>query len=374
MKKKILVGILVVVLLAAIVASFQLGNTENIKVGLLAPLTGPIPTIGNDVKNGILVAADEINKAGGINGKKIDLIIEDSKCDASAGLSAFKKLVEVDNVKAMLGITCSSVAFTTQELSNSGKLPTIHALVSGWKNNQTGGYIFNIWPGAMYETPFDANYIYNKLGWKKMAIIYVNNDFGKAFQTSFKSSFEALGGSIAVSEAHEAKETDFKTILTKIKSAKPDGIYLVSLEIPAISLVRQAVELGFDPNKIFAVGGIVGHNFLDSTKGEADGIIVNRIIDINSQEYKTLSEKSAKLFGQEIETTAGLTGYDSVYILSAGLKDGGEDAEKIRDAIQKIKYAGLSGKIELDQFGKLKEKQDFFVYSIENGKLDGTIK
>ncbi len=363
--------IIVALVLIALTACIQI-ESEQVKIGILAPVTGPIPAIGNDVKNGILLAIEDINAAGGIGGKRIVPVLEDGQCDTKVALSAFKKLAEVDEVKAMLGITCTPEAFATQEISDSLHIPTVHSVVSGWRNNKTDSYVFNIFPGARFEGSFDAEFA-SKKGWGKVAVIYVDNDYGKAFKNTFQAAFEKLGGKVVIAEAHAVGESDFRTILAKVKEAHPDGIYLATLEMPAITLVKQANELGFSAGGMLSTGGILGGNFLNATRGISDGITVTGIGDRESPGYKAFVEKYVNKYGAEPATSTALVAYDSVYVLTAGLASG-DDPEKQRNAIESLHYAGISGSIEFDEFGQLKAKKDFFIYEIHDGSvhLSGT--
>ncbi|MFA6269497.1 MAG: ABC transporter substrate-binding protein, partial [archaeon] len=187
MNKKILTGGVIALIVLAIIAigfnvtqingNFTAGAKETIKIGYLGPLTGDMASIGEGQLKAVLLAVDEINSKGGINGAKIELIAEDGTCDGKAAITAMTKLVEVDNVKYVVGGQCSSETIAAAPLAEKNKVLLLSPLSSNPNITTMGDYIFRNYPSDSYQGKIAAEYVANTMHLKKAAILSCLSDY-----------------------------------------------------------------------------------------------------------------------------------------------------------------------------------------------------
>ena len=161
---------------------------DTIKIGYIGPLTGEVASIGDPGLAGAKLAIKEINDAGGLLGKKVELVSEDDKC-SSDGINAMTKLVNVDKVVAITGPDCSASAGSALPVAQNAKVPTILRWASAAKLTGVGNFIFRIYPSDAFQSKYAAGYIYSKLAKKNAAVIYVKNDWGQGMRDGFVEAF-----------------------------------------------------------------------------------------------------------------------------------------------------------------------------------------
>ncbi|MHA1757143.1 MAG: ABC transporter substrate-binding protein, partial [Promethearchaeota archaeon] len=207
------------------------------------PLTGDAALYGQSIKKGIDIAVAEINKTGGIKGRKILVIYEDSKALPAEGVTAFKKLINIHNVPAVIGDAVSSVTLAIAPIAEKDKIVVLSPLSSAPAITHAGDFIFRNVPSDLFGGKVAAYFAVKHQCWTSLAILYINNDFGVGLKEVFSDVVESLGGKIVASEAYEQGSTDFRTQLSKIKETDPDAIFLVGYrEAPQILI--QAKEKG----------------------------------------------------------------------------------------------------------------------------------
>lgn len=364
MKSRILITILVlvsIVLAGCAPAAPAAGgeSTGPVKIGVLAPLSGPVPTFGVSTKNGIQMAFEEWNAKGGIlGGRKIEAIVEDSQCTPDPAVNAANKLIDTDKVQFIIGEVCSKatipVTEITQEkgivqISSTSTNPTVTLKADG----STKDYVFR----ACFIDPFQgtvmAKYVYETLGFKTAAVLYDNgNDYNKGLAENFKLSFEGLGGKIVSYEAFtdEEKTVDYKAQLTKIKAANPAFLYLPNYYGSAALQLKQAREMGFN-----APAG--GGDGWDSTKlVEIGGAAVEGGVFSNhfSKDDKTPAvqqfvTKYTTKYGEAPDALAALAYEATGLFLDAFKKAGSIKGSDIRDAMKNTTFVGISGAYKFDE-------------------------
>ncbi|MDD5193241.1 MAG: ABC transporter substrate-binding protein [Candidatus Nanoarchaeia archaeon] len=371
----LVLGIIVIVLLGVLLI-FNAANSgsstgkavtgsekEPIKIGSIGPLTGDVSSIGLNEKAAIELAVDEINSKGGISGRKIQVIYEDGKCSAKDGSNAANKLMNIDNVVAIIGGTCSSETIASAPIAEETKTVMISPCSSSPKITEIGDYIFRDYPSDSYQGAEAANFIYNNLGKKKVAVLYVLSDWGVGIQQVFEPKFKDLGGEIVASEGYEQTTKDLRTQLTKIKQANPDVIYFLGYtEASAIGL-KQIKELGINAE---IVGGDAWDDkvIFEKAGDAAEGIIFFIPYAPLTSEFKESMKE--KLGSNEI-TICSSQAYDGVYLLKQVIEKVGTDPTKIKDELYKIKdYPGVSGTISFDSNGDL-EKAQYAIKVVRNG-------
>ena len=253
---KWIAGVIILALVVWGVAASQKGKnqTENkplvagdtIKLGVIAPLTGEEANLGLNEQAAIKIAVNEINSSGGINGKKLEMIYEDGKCNGQDANNAANKLMSIDKVPVILGGLCSGETMAFAQAANNNKTVVFSPCSSSPKVTDAGDYIFRDYPSDNFQGSYAADYVFNKLGKKNVAILYVKSDWGTGVEGVFKDSFKKLGGNITLEEGFDPGTKDSRTLLAKVKNSKTDLVYYVGYTETSVAALQQAKQLGIN--------------------------------------------------------------------------------------------------------------------------------
>lgn len=341
----------------------QVGE-ETIKLGYLGPLTGEAASIGESGVAGAEFAVKEINDQGGVLGKKLVLIIEDDQC-SNKGAEAMNKLVNVDKVIAITGPDCSASAGPALPIAQAVGVPVILRWASAPHLTKIGDYIFRVYPSDTFQGQFAAEFIFNKLSKKKVAVLYVKNDWGQGLRDVFIEKFKSLGGEIVFDEGVAQEEKDFRSLIAKMKDKTPEAIYLPLYPAGGVAAIKQLKE-----NKVNLP--IVGGDAYDSDEviksDIAEGIMYTVAKIDNPEDFqKRVSEVTVK----KADKISAPMAYDSIKIIAEAIKKAGKvDRKAIRDELAKTFYQGISSPlIEFDENGDLKSAV-FEIKIIKNKKSE----
>ena len=242
---------------------------ESIKIGALLPLTGKLAKFGEIEEKSFLMAIDEINSAGGVNGKKIELIIEDTTGKPEIGRSAIEKLISQDKVCVVGGGYSSSVTWASVAVAQQRKIPFLVNTGSADKITEQGWkYIFRLNPPVSEYPEALTSFLLAVARVKNVAILYENTLFGQSGSKQFSYQCKQLGLKILMKEGYEAGAIDFTPLLVKVKAKNPDLIYMISYVMDAALLIRQSRELNLSP-RLF-VGGAAGFTLPEFQKNTGD--------------------------------------------------------------------------------------------------------
>lgn len=326
---------------------------DDIAVGLIAPLSGSAASYGIPAANGVILAAEEINAAGGINGKRVRLVVEDGACDPKKAADAANKLVHVDNVRIIL-TGCSTESFAAAPLANERQVIQMAFLTTARDYTDAGDYSFRVMPSSDYFVGMLARAAYGEYGSRKVAILHEQKEFPSSVAASFKEAFEERGGTI-VSE-QEFSDSDFRSVLLRIASTDADAIlFQPQGEDAAIQFYRQLEELGLrDRYTVFtATSGLTRH-IHDHVGAAAERAVgVDLYIDPQSPRVAELLRKyEAKHGGPPQANYFYVAGaYDAVYLLKHAIGQCGDDTACMQDALQVDGWSGASGTISIDENG-----------------------
>jgi len=345
-------------LLAMAIAVGCAPASKDVKVGVIVPLSGAVPSFGLSVKEGTMLAINEWNAKGGVLGKKIVPIIEDGQCSADAAVNAANKLINQDKVKFILGETCSGATIPVTEITNPAKILQISPCatnpnVTVDKAGKTKDYIFR----ACYIDPFQGGilgqFAYNNLKATKAFVMYdQGNDYTIGLANAFEAQFTKLGGQIVGKETYTKTDTDFSAILAKIKNAKPQVVLLPDYYNIVNLVTKQAKEKGIsvpfvggdgwdsaDLDKAAAAGGyFTNHYSKDDPRP-----IVQEFLKSYGAAYKTDDGKD------KVPDALAVLGYDSANLMFQAMKDANStDPAKVKAALEKISLDGVTGKITFD--------------------------
>jgi len=357
MKRFLTLTAIALVLMVAVIGCQQ--APKVLKVAVLAPLSGPVPTFGVSTRDGALLAINEWNAKGGVLGMKITPIVEDSQCTPDPAVNAANKVVNQDKVHYIVGEVCSKASIPISEIANAAKVIQIsptstNTAVTVDKSGATKAYIFR----ACFIDPFQgkvgATFATNSLKAKKAFIMFdQSNDYVKGLAEAFEATFTQLGGTIVGKESYDgAKDTDFSAILTKVKVAKPDMVYLPDYYNVVNLAAKQAKAKGITAP---FMGGD-GWDSSDLDVKAADGGYYTNHYDASDPRPEV--QDFIKAYGAaykddknnpKVPDALATLAYDATNILLTGIKNAAADnTDKVKTALEGISFAAVSGKVTYD--------------------------
>src|SRR3989338_3191373 len=218
-------------------------SSETIKIGFVGHLTGELANMGENTKAAVEIAVEEVNAAGGVLGKNIEVVYEDDVCTGATGANAVSKLINTDKVVAVLGGLCSGATLGEAPISEAAKVVQLSYCSTNPTISQAGDYIFRDVPSDLFQAKYAAEYLM-KTGKTKVALLTIKNDWGDGLNKAFTNAFAAAGGTIVATESFNPDAKDFRTLFTQIKAKNPDAVYFASYTDRTIAGIKQARELG----------------------------------------------------------------------------------------------------------------------------------
>lgn len=333
-------------------------KSSTIKVGLDYELSGQVATYGQGLVEGVELAFEQINKAGGVLGKQIEVVKADNKSDTAEAANVASKLATRDKVVAILGPATSGNTKAASPVAVQNKVPLISASataddVTVDSRGKVREYVFKTCFSDSFQGVIMANFASTDLGKKNAAVLIDStSDYSKGLAKNFKATFTKLGGSILTEQAYQAKDTDFKAVLTKIKGMNPDVVYLPGYYEEVGLIVKQARDLGLNVP-------ILGGDGYESPKlvDLAGKTALNNVYYSNHYSSKDDTPEVTKFkaafkakYNKEPDAFNAL-GYDLAYFVADGLKRAGAaDPVKLKDALAATKdFNGITGKITIDK-------------------------
>lgn len=341
----LLAGCMGVALSAALFAVPALAADKTVKIGNVEPLSGPSASVGIQGKQAREMAVEEINAAGGIKslgGAKLELVYADSKSDPTVGVTETERLINTEKVNLMTGCWNSAVTYPATQVSERYGIPFVVPVAvrdtiteRGFKN------VFRIaakdswWVRDQFRFLKDMQ---EETGvkLKKIAFLFENGDWGTGFAEKWRELAKKDGYEIVLDEPYPSTATDLTPVVTKLKSANPDIVMLVSNAADAILLTNTMAEMQLKPKVVLASGG--GHadpTFLENTDTNALGIFdeVEWNTDVNKPLAKPANEKFKKKYGYDL-TGESVDAYVAMYVIADALERAAStDPAKIREAL-----------------------------------------
>ena len=324
----------------------------TIKVGEVASLTGKEATFGQSSHEGTLLAVEEINAAGGVLGKKIELLTEDTQSKQGESQTVVNKLVARDGVVAVLGEVASSRSIEAAKVCQDSKIPMISPSSTNPKVTETGDYIFRVCFTDILQGKILANFAGGKLQAKKVAIFTdVKSDYSKGLAKYFKEAFVASGGQVVAELDFNGGDKDFKGQLTEIKSKNPDAVFIPAYYTDVALICIQAKQLGLAA-PMFGGDGWESEDLIKLGKEAVEGnyFSTHSAADSSDPRVKNFVEVYRKRFNGKTPDAMAMLGHDSAKILAEAMKRAGTtDGAKVRDALAATKdFEGVTGKITID--------------------------
>jgi len=348
----------------------SIAAAQEIPIGEFGSLTGGTATFGISTDEGVHLALDEINAKGGVLGQPIKIYVEDDQSRPEEAVTAVQKLVNQEKVVAVIGEVASSRSLAAAPVCQKNRIPMLSPSSTNPKVTQVGTYIFR----ACFIDPFQgsamANYAMNKLGQRKLAILYdVKNDYSVGLRQFFIETVKKNGGEIVADESYGEGDIDFKAQLTKIRGQNPDGIYVPGYYTEVGLICRQARELGinvplmggdgWDSDKTFEIGrdAVNGCYFTNHYSPDED-----------RPEVKTFVDAYKKKYNGKTPDAMAILGYDAMRLMADSIQRAGKTSGKaIRDALAATKnFPGASGTITMD--ANRNAQKPIVILKIENDK------
>ncbi len=329
------------------------GVTEDeVKLGLFVSTTGDIATFGTDTKNGVDLAVEEINAAGGIKGKKIDLYFQDTESKPEIGGSAAEKLATQDGVLVAMGAVASGVSLNAAPVFQKKGIPMVSPSSTNPTVTQQGDNIFRICFLDDFQGGAMAVYAHKYLKAKRAAILMNQDDaYSTGLAKFFKAKFEALGGEVVKEESFKKGNSEFNTQITNIKNANPDVIFVPAYYNDVALIGKQfrsqgvTVPLlggdGWESAKLIpnaGVGTLDGCYFGNHYYQSDDRKVVKNFVNAYKNKY------------DEAPSSLAALGYDVVYVVKAAIEKADSfDRAKIREALASLSdFEGVTGKFSID--------------------------
>ncbi|MCQ2592889.1 MAG: ABC transporter substrate-binding protein [Treponema sp.] len=329
-------------------------SADTIKIGSIGPLSGAVAVYGVEARDGSLLAVEEINAAGGINGKMLQLIEEDDEGDPAKTVSAFKKLTVQDGCKIIIGSLTSGCTKAITDQSQAAKVIQMAPAATAENitiddNGKTIPYVFR----ACFIDPFQGTvggkFAAENLKAKNAAVIYdIGNDYSVGLTDNFVAEFTKNGGKIVAKESYSTGEKDFNAQITKIKNQNPDVVYIPDYYATVALIAKQLRAQGINTP-------IVGADGWDGLTENAGNEVLNGFYSnhyaadsTDPAVVKYVNNFKAK-FNREPTSFAALA-YDSVYMLKDAILKAGTDSDsaKIRDALEANEGDYVTGHLKFD--------------------------
>jgi ABC-type branched-chain amino acid transport systems, periplasmic component len=346
-------------------------EADTIKIGLCIPVTGNMPDSGKLATWGAEMAADEINAAGGVLGKQVELVIEDDNNKGDKAATAVQKLIDKDKVVGIVGSAHTVAALPMGPVCTQNKIPLISPNPTNVKITKEGGeYVYQIQFTDPVQAAVLADFTYNELKLSKAAVLYnISNDYPKALAEAFVGSFEGQGGKVIATETYNEGDTDFKVQLTKIKETNPEVILFPDLYANVSLVVQQAREMGIKAQFIGG-DGWANHKLIDIAGDATEGAYLTTSMSVHDPDEKVQEfvKNYKALYSDEPANTSTMF-YDAVNVLCDAIERAGTtDGEAIKDALKETDLDCVTGNITFDE--ERHANKEIVIVQIVNGEYN----
>ncbi len=362
-------GALLAVVTAVLLVTAPALAQETIKIGFFAPITGPAAADGASAQHAVELAVKEVNAAGGIRGKKVELIVYDDRFSPQEAVAIANKLIEKDQVAGVVSGSYSGPTRVTAPIFAKAGVPMVAGyavhpdVTKAGESNFRNGFLGEVEGGAAGE------YAVKVLKSKTPAVIYMDNDFGREISAGFIKRAEKLGATIVARQVYKFPgEKDFRPFLTRIKEAKPDLIFAAGYYNEAALIVRQAKELGITV-QILGEEGFDSPKFIELAGKDAEGVIIATNLD--RDDPRPVVQNFLKNYKQAYNydpDMVGASSYDAFKILVAAIEKAGTDRKAVIKALMETRdYNGLTGKLTRFVKGEVIKSVQFQI--VKDGKF-----
>jgi branched-chain amino acid transport system substrate-binding protein len=330
----------------------QANNRETVRIGAIDPLTGPFAAYGEPVRDGMILAVEELNAKGGIKGRKIEILLEDDGGDPKTSVNAFTKLAAVSKVPVIIGPLSSATSMATAPLADRYHVVQLSTLAGTIDLTKAGDYVFRIYPSSEKGSRYIAKVAIDRFKAKRLAIFYPNNPFGVTSRKFITEVIEHAGARVVAVATFNDGDRDFRTQVMKIAQAKPDILMCSAYYEEGAQILVQAKQLGLtvpvlgEDGWFGPIAGIVG--------GALKNLYFANVAF--GPEYKDNEpmQQFIVAFAQRFKkqpNSYSAAGYAAVYVVKHAIETGGYDGTKIKDTLYRTDMMTAFGRIKFDQNG-----------------------
>ena len=390
--------VIFVVLSSFLLFTISLSGAETLKIGSLVSTTGDLAAYGPPINNGSLLAAKDINSAGGVLGRDVEIILRDTQTNPTAAVDAAKKLVDIDNVVGIAGALSSGV---TIPVATSVSIPSGVVQISPASTSEKistlndNDYVFRTVAMDALQAPALARVLVNDKGFNKISIVYVNNDYGEGLAKGLKTAFEEMGGQVTAMIPYNDKQASYKGEAEKAIRGEPEAVAMISYPQFGSMIMRQILEIGYKGAFAYADGmkapeviKNVGAKYVEGTHGTVAANPNQELANWFKAHYQSeYGEMPPKPY---IDTQ-----YDAVVLMALAMAKGGAATrETIHDNLRRvanppgtkvdarnlakgfellkegkeINYDGVSGSCNFDKFGDVPGSFEVWAFTKEGIK------
>ncbi len=346
-------------------------QSDSIKVGEYASLTGKEAGFGQTSHHGVVLAIEELNAGGGVLGKKLELVVEDNQTKSGESATAVKKLISRDKVIALIGEVSSSRSLEAGPVAQQARVPMIAPAATNPDVTKTGDYIFRVCFIDPFQGTVMAKFAQEDLKVKNVAIISsVSNAYSVGLAKFFRETFTKTGGTIPVEQKYSEGDKDFRAQLTAVKAAGVEAVFVPGYYTESALIVRQARDLGitvpflggdgWEDEQLLKIAGEALNGCYYSTHFSAEN---------NDPAVASFVGKYKQRWSGEVPGAFSALGYDAIYVLVDAIKRAGStEGPKLRDALAQTKgVPGASGITTLD--ADRNASKPATIIAIKGGKL-----
>jgi branched-chain amino acid transport system substrate-binding protein len=345
---------------------------EPIYIGVSGPLTGPLAQYGEQWQKGFDLALEEINGAGGIDGRELLYVFEDSQSDPTQSVVVAQQFVADESIIVELGDFSSTASMAASPIYERGGLVQF-----GFTNTHPdftfagGEYTWSTSVTQEQLSPVLADFVVNTLGMENIAVFQINNDWGLATYDLFAASVEELGGNIVSNQSYLAEDTDFRSALTTIRNENPDGIVLISYAPDAALIAQQIQEAGIDV-PLVGSGSIQTPDFLTLGADAVEGaLVIGQFLPSDSRPVvQDFVEAYREKYDEDPDLFAAIA-YDAIHIIAEAIRLGGATREGVLEGLAELEDVPsvLYGTVTFDPETRRVLNPEFINLVVEDGEF-----
>lgn len=345
---------------------------ETLKVPVVAPLTGPMAIYGEEIKNGALLKAEQINAAGGVLGKRVDIILRDDRCEAKQAALTAIELAGDPEVMIVIGHVCSSATISALPIYKEAGLPAISPTSTNPLIGMMSPFYFRNVYTDDFQAVFLARYAREAMGWERIAVFYENNDYSIGLKDAFLAEAGVQGLEIMGEVVYTSETEDFSPMLARFKKDSPDAIFIPGYAPQATMIISQAARTGMDVG-FFGADGLDEDIMLENPDAEGLVVTIPFLADMAGPEADAFIDTYTEKFDRKPKWYAANT-YDAVGLALEAIEAAAGDREKIRSYLaglntQARAYHGVTGLTFFDGNGDCLKSA--FVKTIREGRWVG---
>jgi len=335
-----------------------LEKSDEIKIGSVLLLSGDNALWGENARKAIDMIAHEINGAGGIDGKKLSVVYEDSKGDPKTAVSAFRKLVDIDHVPAILGDMISSTVLAMAPLADQYGVILMGISSSAPAVSNAGSFVYRVWPSDLYEGKVFAEWVHEK-GYQNVGILHLNNEYGNGLKDAFKIRFIGLGGAVTIEEAYNSGDIDLRAITTKAKQANPQAVYVVGYYEDTARMVKQLRQSGYQ-GKILGTSSSIHVKLFEIAGDAADGFAAALVNDFDVEaltpSQKAFVDKFRARYSVDPDWAATHAA-DAIKVFVSCFEKGSRNGKELKECIDSVRsFEGVNKSVSFDENGDVINK------------------